>query len=197
MGHEEAMRYHTVVTGTFLVNNSYACILFDSGVEKSFVSHQFKQLLKQKPQSVNETFTVEMTNGKTEHTKDIFIGCTLTLNNHSFQIDLMSVTISSFYVIVGIHWLSPHHAEILCYKKVVHLHLTNNKTLFIYGDKPEMNLEIISCIKAWKYLRKEYHAFLAHLVDEKQERKDIKDIPEFCNFPDVFLEDLSGIPPVC
>lgn len=49
MGHKEAMRDPTVVTGTFLLNNSYACILFDSDAEKSFVSHQFKHLLKQKP----------------------------------------------------------------------------------------------------------------------------------------------------
>ena len=51
IGHEEAMSDPTVVTGTFLHNNSYACILFDTGAEKSFVSHKFKHLLKQNPQT--------------------------------------------------------------------------------------------------------------------------------------------------
>ena len=59
----------------------------------------------------------------------------------------MPVTISSFDVIIGMDWLSPHHAVILCYEKVVCLNMKNNETLFIYGDKPDMNLQIISCIK--------------------------------------------------
>ena len=42
--------------------------------------------------------------------------------------------------------------------------------------------------------REEYHAFLAHVVDKKQETKDLKDILEVCNFPDVFPEDLPGEP---
>ena len=74
MGHEEAIKNPTMVTGRFPLNDSYACILFDSGAEKSFVSHKFKHLLKLKTQLLNETFTVEMANGKTESTKDIFIG---------------------------------------------------------------------------------------------------------------------------
>ena len=42
-------------------------------------------------------------------------------------------------------------------------------------------------------LRKDYYAFLAHVVDKTQEVKSIKDIPEVCYFP----EDLSGVPPEC
>ncbi|KAI3740564.1 hypothetical protein L2E82_31032 [Cichorium intybus] len=163
MGCAEAVEDPTVVTGTFLVNNSYACILFDSGAERSFVSHEIKYLLKQKPQPLNETFTIGMANGKTESTNDIYIGCTLTLDDHSFQIDLMPVRIGSFDVIVG--------------------------------DKPSTSLRILSCIKARKYLQKRYHAFLAHVVDDKKEVKSIKDIPEVCDFSDVFLEDLPGVPP--
>ena len=47
---------------------------------------------------------------------------------------------------------------------------------------------------AQKYLRKEYHAFFAHVVDKNQGVKDIKNISEVCNFSDVFPEDLPGVP---
>ena len=104
MGHEEVMNDPTVVTSMFLQNNSYSCILFNSGAEKSFVSLNFKHLLKQSPQSLNGTFTIEMANGKEESTNDIYIGCTLTLNNYSFQIDLMAITIKSFDVIIDMDW---------------------------------------------------------------------------------------------
>ncbi|XP_052627089.1 uncharacterized protein LOC128133620 [Lactuca sativa] len=139
IGHEEAIADPTVVTGTFPLNNTYACILFDSGVEKSFVSHQFKRLLNQTPQTLKDTFTIEMANRKIENTNDIYTGCTLTLNNHFFQIYLMLVTIKSFDVIIGMDWLCPHHAEILCHEKAVRLNLPSGEALVIYGDKPSSN----------------------------------------------------------
>ena len=63
------------------------------------------------------------------------------------------------------------------------------------AKKPGMNLRLISCIKAQICLHKKNHAFLAYVVDKKKEEKNIKDIPEVRDFPDVFREDLSGIPP--
>ena len=59
----------------------------------------------------------------------------------------------------------------------------------------EQDFRVVSCIKARKYLQKKYCAFLAHVVDAKKKVKEIKDIPEVCDFPDVFPEDLPGVPP--
>ena len=196
MGQDEAIADPTVVTGTFLLDNSYACILFDSGAERSFVSHDFKGMLKPIPQSLSEPFIVEMANGKTEGTKEIYLNCTLTLNDNLFQINLMPVSIKSFDVIIGMDWLSSHRADILCYDKAVRLNLPTGENFLVLGDKPSTTLRIISSIQAQKYLRKECHAFLAHVVDVKREVRDIKDVPDVCDFPDVFPEDLPGIPPV-
>ena len=101
IGQNEAIADPTVVTGMFLLDNIYACILFDYGADRSFVSHKFKHLLNQKPQPLNKIFTVEMANGKTESARDMYVGCTLNLNEHLFQIDLMPISIRSFDVIIG------------------------------------------------------------------------------------------------
>ncbi|CAH1452087.1 unnamed protein product [Lactuca virosa] len=171
IGHEEAVADPTVVTGTFLLDNSYACILFDSGAERSFVNQKFAHLLKQKSRALKEPFTVEMANGKTESTSSIYIGCTLTLDSHSFSIDLMPVSIKSFDVIIGMDWLSLHRADIMCYEKAVRLNLPSGETLVVYGDKPDTNLHV------------------------SQETKDIKNIPVVRDFPDIFPEELPGLPP--
>ena len=92
-------------------------------------------------------------------------------------------------------WLSPHRTEILCYEKAFRPNLPNHDTLVIYGDKPGKSLRIISCMKAHRYLQKKYCAFLAHVIDNEKKVKEIKDIPEVRDFPDVFPEDLPGIPP--
>lgn len=51
-------------------------------------------------------------------------------------------------------------------------------------------------MKEQKYLHKRYYAFIAHIVDKKKEVKEITDIPEVHDFPNVFIEDLPGLPPV-
>ena len=38
-------------------------------------------------------------------------------------------------------------------------------------------------------------AYLAHVVDSTQTVKELKDIPITCEFPDVFPEELPGLPP--
>lgn len=107
----------------------------------------------------------------------------------------MHVSIRSFDVIIGMDWLRPHHVEIMCHEKAVRLHLPNHETLVIYGDKPSTNLRLISCIQAQKHLRKNNLTFLAHIVDKTKEEVSIQDIPVAREFPNVFPEDLLGVPP--
>ncbi|KAI3821379.1 hypothetical protein L1987_08946 [Smallanthus sonchifolius] len=54
----------------------------------------------------------------------------------------------------------------------------------------------MSCTTAQKYLRKKYVAFLAHIFQKNVKGKSIQDIPIIRDFPEVFPEDLSGLPPV-
>ncbi|KAL4579703.1 hypothetical protein LXL04_015862 [Taraxacum kok-saghyz] len=88
-----------------------------------------------------------------------------------------------------------HHADFMCYEKAVRLNLPNGDQMIVYGDKSGENLRIISCMKAQTYLHKKCYAFLAHIVDKSKESKKIQDIPQVCDFPDVFPKDLPGLPP--
>nr|GFB25599.1 reverse transcriptase domain-containing protein [Tanacetum cinerariifolium] len=53
-----------VVAGTFLLNDHYACILFDSGGEKSFISSAFTPFIDIVPTSLNTSYEVELADGK-------------------------------------------------------------------------------------------------------------------------------------
>nr|GEU89535.1 reverse transcriptase domain-containing protein [Tanacetum cinerariifolium] len=61
-------------------------------------------------------------------------GCTLTLLNQPFKIDLMSIKLDSFNVVIGMDWLSKYHAKIICDEKVVHIPI-DGETLIIQGDQ--------------------------------------------------------------
>nr|GFC68644.1 hypothetical protein [Tanacetum cinerariifolium] len=49
-----------VVTGTFLLNNCYTSILFDSGVDRSFVSTTFSAFLDVAPSTLDTSYAIEL-----------------------------------------------------------------------------------------------------------------------------------------
>nr|GEU64776.1 retrotransposon protein, putative, Ty3-gypsy subclass [Tanacetum cinerariifolium] len=61
---ENQQQNPNVVAGTFLLNDQYACILFDSGAEKSFVSSVFTPFIDIAPTSLNTSYEVELADGK-------------------------------------------------------------------------------------------------------------------------------------
>nr|GEV83589.1 putative reverse transcriptase domain-containing protein [Tanacetum cinerariifolium] len=111
-----------VVTGTFLLNNRYASILFDTSADRSFVSTAFSSL----------------------------IGIIPTTLDHGYDVDLADVEMGSFDVRIGMEWLSKYHAIIVCDHKIVRIPF-GNEILIVRGDKSnnghESRLNIISCTK--------------------------------------------------
>ncbi|GKA74584.1 putative reverse transcriptase domain-containing protein [Tanacetum coccineum] len=53
-----------VVTGTFLLNNRYAFVLFDSGFDRSFVDTRFSYMLNVDPVKIRASYEVELDDGK-------------------------------------------------------------------------------------------------------------------------------------
>ncbi|GJQ99753.1 putative reverse transcriptase domain-containing protein, partial [Tanacetum coccineum] len=108
MGIENPQQNPNVVTGTFLLNDHYASILFDSGDEKSFVSTEFTPFINIAPATLDTSYEAELADGKIVSTNTVLRGCTLALYNHCFKIDLLPTRLGSFNDIVGMDWLSYH-----------------------------------------------------------------------------------------
>ncbi|GJU02416.1 putative reverse transcriptase domain-containing protein [Tanacetum coccineum] len=164
-----------VVTGTFLLNNCYASMLFDSGADRSFVSTTFSALLDVAPTTLN--------------------------TSHPFDIDLMPVELGSFDVIIGMDWLAKYHALIICDEKVVRIPY-GNEVLIIRGDNCDSRskLNIISCTKTQKYIEKGCQVYLAQVTskkaEDKSEERRLEDVPIIREFPEHFQRCGSELPPV-
>nr|GEX84998.1 putative reverse transcriptase domain-containing protein [Tanacetum cinerariifolium] len=186
-----------VVTGTFLLNNGYALILFDTGADRSFISTAFSSLIDIIPTTLDHGYDVELADGRIIWVNTLIRGCTLNFLNHPFNIDFMPVEMGSFDVIIGMDWLVKYHAVIVCDEKLVHVPF-DNKILTFHGDGSnnghESRLNIISCTTQ-KYLLKGCPIFLAHVTtkgaEDKSNEKQLKDVPIAQDFP----EDFPGIPP--
>ncbi|GKA54906.1 putative reverse transcriptase domain-containing protein [Tanacetum coccineum] len=133
---------------------------------------------------------------------DDAVGCTLGLLGHPFNINLMPIELGSFDVIIGMDWLAKNHAVIVCDEKIVRIPY-ENEILIVQGDKSDKEkkstLSIISCVKAQKYMEKGCQLFLAQVmvkeIEDKSKEMRLEDVPIVRDFPDVFPEDLPGLPP--
>ncbi|GJX78094.1 putative reverse transcriptase domain-containing protein, partial [Tanacetum coccineum] len=202
LGRGDANPDSNVVKGTFLLNNHYAFVLFDSGADRSFVSTTFSTPLDITYDTLDVSYDVELADRRISETNTILRCCTLGLLGHPFNVDLMPVELGSFDVIIGMDWLANHHAVIVCNEKIVWIPY-GDEVLIIQGDGgvrgEKSKLSIISCTKTHKYIEKGCPFFLAQVtkkeIEDKSEEKRIEDVPTIQDFPEVFPEDLPGLPP--
>ena len=109
------------------------------------------------------------------------------------QVDLVPLTIQDFDIILGIDWLGKHHANMDCYNKIVSFNVTERKKVEYKEDRRVILGSIISAMTVRKLLNK--LAYLAYIVDNKKQGKELRDIPIVREYPDVFPEKLLGLPP--
>ncbi|GKF75719.1 putative reverse transcriptase domain-containing protein, partial [Tanacetum coccineum] len=121
---------NNVITGTFLLNNRYASILFDTGADRSFVSTAFSSRIVITPTALDHLMPVEL------GSFDVIIGMDWLAKYHA--------VIVCAEKIVRI----PFGDKIL----IVRGDRSSNE----HGTR----LNIISCTKAQEYLTKGCHVFL-------------------------------------
>ncbi|GJX08696.1 putative reverse transcriptase domain-containing protein [Tanacetum coccineum] len=188
-----------IVTGTFLLNNFYASMLFDSGADRSFVSSTFSDLLDITPTTLDTGYAVELSDRRISETNVVVRGCKLGLLGHPFDIDLMPIELGSFDVLIGMDWLAKYHALIVYDEQVVRIPY-GDKVLIIRGDDygNGSKLNIISCTRTQKYIQKGCQVYVAQVTSKKaednSEEKRLEDVPIIHEFPEVFPDDLPGLP---
>nr|GEV70766.1 hypothetical protein [Tanacetum cinerariifolium] len=80
-----------VIKGTFLLNNYYAFVLFDSGADRSFMSTTFSTMLDITLDTLVVSYAVDLDDRRVFETNIVLKGCILGLLGHPFNIDLMLV----------------------------------------------------------------------------------------------------------
>ncbi|GJS67386.1 putative reverse transcriptase domain-containing protein [Tanacetum coccineum] len=163
--------------------------------DKSFVSISLASMLNISPITIDTFYNIEMADENLVSTNTVIQGCTLTLLNQPFKIDLMPIKLDSFDVVIGMDWLSKYHARIICDEKVVHIPI-KGETLIIRGDQSKTRLNLISCIKTKRYISRGCQVFIAQVIEKESDEKRLEDIPVVREFPEVFPEDLPGLPPI-
>ncbi|GJS58189.1 putative reverse transcriptase domain-containing protein [Tanacetum coccineum] len=128
------------------------------------------------PSELGFKYEIEITSGQLVEIDKVIKGCKLEIEGHVFDIDLIPFGHGRFDMIIGMDWLSNYKAEIIYHEKVVRIPLPDGKVLRVVGERPEEKVRLLMSAKA---------------SDKKQE-----EIVVVRDFPEVFPDDLSGLPPI-
>jgi hypothetical protein len=161
-----------VMMGTFLVANHPAVIHFDSGASHTFISKKFVEKHCIPYTESREGFTIHSLGGQI-FTKEVAYQVPVTLVERDFPTNMIVLKGQDIDVILGMNWLAQHKAILN----------TDLRTIWLSYGQEEILLSIPVAIPA-RSTGRVYEAIIL----------EIQDIPVVCEFPDVFSEDLSGLP---
>ncbi|XP_073121391.1 uncharacterized protein [Henckelia pumila] len=123
--------------------------------------------------------------------------CKIQMQGLDLYADLFVLEMSDFDVIFLEDWLSQHEATIDCKQRTVSLKDQNGKSLVFRTTSKKSAPGMISAGTAWKLLSNGCTGFLTSLIgDLEVQRPKLEDVEVVKDFPDVFPDDVAGLPPI-
>jgi hypothetical protein len=162
-----------IAIGMFYINAIPSAILFDSGATHSFISARYANTYELPLQNMKTAMIVITPKGPVD-ANYMTHRLTLTIMGREFWATPIVLEESSIDLILGMSWLRKAKAVIHCARGTVEL--TSSK-----GERFEVEITITASTRPAVFL-----------VDGKFVGNNIRVVRDF---PDVFLEELPGMPP--
>ena len=172
-----------------------AHILIDPGDTHSFIYMGFISNVNVESQPIDCSIVVSLPTEDSRLVESVYMDSRVITGGQEFLENLILLDIHDFDVILGMDWLSRHHATVDCYRKEVRFCRPGDIEVVFYGLRKTLPNSIMTAMKASKMFRKPYQGYLAYAIEVRDSGSRLEDIPVVKEFPDVFPEDLPGIPP--
>jgi hypothetical protein len=169
---EDILEGEQVLTGTFSLNGHPAIVLFDSGASHDFISRACTKKSQMAIEYLPTPYMISTPGGKI-FTRHVVVNPPLNLGDRVYKTSLIVLEGKGIDVILGMTWMKRHRALLDTAAQTVHL------------DSPEHGNATLQLALTPVTSAVVHHTVAQNLVD----------IPVACEFPDIFLEDLSGMPP--
>jgi hypothetical protein len=162
----------SVLTGTFSINDTPIKILFDLGATHSFINESLLDKLGLKGVKIQSAYKIITPGGNiTSHL--VTFGVPLRLGSKVIRSNLITIKLGSMDVILGMEWMNQHKVILDISDRVVEINspTVGHTTLYLpFRDSTD------SCA----------YVTIVSPLDK---------IPVVCEYPDVFPDELSGMPP--
>jgi hypothetical protein len=176
MAVEEAQEAPDVVIGMFLINDTSTVVMFDSRASHSFISVIFvgKHNL---PLALLRCQMVVISPGGDMPTRQLCPMLNLKIRGVDFVANNIVLESKGIDVILGMDWLSKHEVLINCAKKSIKLTTPEGKEIEFVAEPVVTAKGVANPVKV-------------NQLDSSQGFE----VPVVNEFPDVFLEELPGMP---
>ncbi|KAA3480571.1 DNA/RNA polymerases superfamily protein [Gossypium australe] len=143
-------------------------------------------------------FVIKVSNplGKHVPVEKVCRNCPLTIRGHCFSANLMLLPFEEFDLILGMDWLTAHNVLVNYGSKFIELICVNEDIIQVESGKSNSFPVVISSMVAKKYMRKGYESYLAFVLNTQESEVKIESVLVVCEYPNVFPEELPGLPPV-
>ena len=195
MTQQDADAAPDVVTGIIYILDHDAYTLVDLGATHSFASKPFLDHFQIETQPIEGRMRVSLPAGVLLLADRVVRDSRVLIEGQEFPTDLISLDMRDFDVVLGMDWLSRHRATLDCYKKEVKLKRPGKLEVKFRGLRRELSSCMISAMAAQRMMHKGCQGYLAYVVETSKEGTILDEIPVVREFPDVFPDDIVGLPP--
>jgi hypothetical protein len=161
-----------IMTGTFSINHYPVTVLFDTGATYSFISTKLGTKIGLDIYPVNGIYVIT-TPGGSISSNHVCRGVPIQIGNTLIKSDLLLLDLKGMDVLLGMSWMTQYHVSIDIPSRTVEISSPENKPTLLYLPQPQ---SFNSCTYATSGVK-------------------LEDIPVICEYPDVFPDDLPGMPP--
>ena len=116
-----------------LVFDRDAHVLIDLGAAHSFISMGFISNVNVESQPIDYSIVVSLLTGDSRLVESVYMDSRVIIGGQEFLADLIFLDIHDFDVILGIDWLSRHHARVDCYRKEVRFYRPGQTEVVFMG----------------------------------------------------------------
>ncbi|XP_060182450.1 uncharacterized protein LOC132612133 [Lycium barbarum] len=194
-GRQNAEARADVVTGTLTVFTFDVYALIDPGSTLSYVTPFVAKKFGIEPEKLYEPFEVSTPVGESLTVRHMYRGCPVLVYHRRTIADLAELEMVDFDVIMGMDWLASCYATVCCRTKVVRFEFPNEPVIEWKGNSVVPRGRFISYLKARKMISKGYIYHLVRVKDSDAQTPTLQSVPVVNEFPEVFPEDLPGVPP--
>jgi hypothetical protein len=156
----------------FSINHQPVIVLFNSGATHSFISTKCGAKLGLDLYPTNGAYIIATPGGKIS-SNQVCRSVPIQMGKNQMRTDLLLLDLEGMDVLLGMNWMTQHHMSLDI----------SSRTVEIDSPKPESTIFYLpqrECIN--------YYTYATTGIK-------LKDIPIICEYPDVFLDDLPGMPP--
>ena len=184
-----------MVTSIISILEHDAYTLVNPGATHSFASKPFLDCFQIETHPLEGHMRVSLPVGDPLFSDRVVRDSRVLIGGQEFPADLVALDMRDFDVVLGMDWLSRHRATLACYKKEVKLHRPGKLEVKLRGLRRELSSSMISTMAAQRMLLKGCQGYLAYVVETGKEGTMVDEIPVVREFPDVFPDDIAGLPP--